>query len=413
MAFMKIAFIVSEFPSLSQTFVLNQVTGLLDLGHDIEIFALKPGDLRKVHDDVIGYGLLKRTTFLPRVPVGRWELALKGLREAIWHFPGHPGVILRALDLRKFRKLRTSFKVILRCIAFLGRGSFDVVHCHFGPCGNVGLQCHLTGAVRGKMVTAFHGFDLTSYVRKNGKGVYDALFAFGDLCMPISHHWQKKLVEMGCSREKVIVHHMGVDTKQFQFRKDNGPKRDRTRVLSVARLVEKKGIRYGIEAVSKIVEQHGGIEYAIVGDGPLKSELEQLARDLKMDKEVRFLGWMNQEGVTELMAQSDILLAPSVTAEDGDQEGIPVVLMEALAMGLPVVSTEHSAIPELIVDRKTGLLAPERDSQALADRIIELMTKDSLVTELKKNGREFVEENFDIGKLNSDLERIFHGLLKT
>jgi colanic acid/amylovoran biosynthesis glycosyltransferase len=411
MTLMKIAFIVSEFPSLSQTFVLNQITGLLDLGHDIEIFALKPGDLRKVHDDVIRHGLLKRTTFLPQVPVGRWELALKGLREAIRHLPGHPGAILRALDLRKFRKLGISFKVILRCMAFFGRGPYDIVHCHFGPCGNVGVQGLLIGALGGRLVTTFHGFDLTSYVKKNGKDIYDALFEHGDLCLPISRHWQKKLTEMGCSRNKVVVHHMGVDTRQFPLKKENPPRADGTKILSVARLVEKKGIRYGIEAMSRIVGQHGNIEYAIVGDGPSRLQLEQLVRDLKLDREVRFLGWMNQGEVTELMTQSDILLAPSVTAEDGDQEGIPVVLMEALAMGLPVVSTRHSGIPELVVDGITGLLAPERDSQALADRISNLITMDGLANELRKNGREFVEENFEIGKLNRDLERIFQELL--
>jgi colanic acid/amylovoran biosynthesis glycosyltransferase len=413
MTLMKIAFIVSEFPSLSQTFVLNQITGLLDLGHDIEIFALKPGDLRKVHDDVMRYGLLKRTSFLPRVPVGRWELALKGLREALVHFPGHPGAILRALDLRRFRKLGTSFKVILRCMAFFDRGPFDIVHCHFGPCGNVGLQGLLIGALRGRLVTTFHGFDLTSYVKKNGKGIYDALFEHGDLCLPISQHWLNRLTEMGCSRKKVLVHHMGVDTRQFPVKKENPRQAGRTRILSVARLVEKKGIRYGIEAMSRMVGQHGNVEYSIVGDGPSRLQLEQLVRDLKLERQVRFLGWMNHQEVTELMTQSDILLAPSVTAEDGDQEGIPVVLMEALAMGLPVVSTHHSGIPELVVDGITGLLAPERDSQALADRISELITIDGLVDELRKNGREFVEENFDIGKLNRDLEAILQKLLQS
>jgi colanic acid/amylovoran biosynthesis glycosyltransferase len=410
---MKIAFIVPEFPSLSQTFVLSQIVGLLDRGHDVEIFAGNAGDEGKLHPDVMKYSLLGQTTYLPEIPNGRLERTVKGLMYALGSFTKHPRSVLRALNVFRFGRLAASFTLVWRIIPFLGRGPFDVIHCHFGPCGMIGIQCILTGALRGRVVTTFHGFDLTSFLRRNGNRIYEDLFEHCDVCMPISNHWRAKLIEMGCDPKKIVVHHMGVNTKGFQGFRTESRKGENVRVLSVARLVDKKGIQFGIEALSKVVEDYPNVEYLIAGDGPLRPQLEQSVKDLGLDGKVRFLGWMNQEEVTGLMMNSEILVAPSITGPDGDQEGIPVVLMEALAMGLPVVSTHHSGIPELIIDGATGLLAPERDSNALADKIMQLIRSDRLVSELRSNGRAYVQENFDIEKLNSGLEGIYRQLLSS
>jgi colanic acid/amylovoran biosynthesis glycosyltransferase len=237
------------------------------------------------------------------------------------------------------------------------------------------------------------------------------LLDYGDLCLPISHHWKNKLITMGCKDEKVMVHRMGVDIAQFDFRKRIRPIKGTIKILSVARLVEKKGIKYSLEAISKVLKSHSNIEYSIAGDGPLRFELEQIIIRLKLEPHVHLLGWRTQVEINELMEQSDILLAPSVTSKDGDQEGIPVVLMEALAMGLPVISTYHSGIPELIIDGQTGLLVQERDSTALATKLNELIGNDSLANELRNNGEKYVKEHFNLDKLNSTLEEIYVKLL--
>ena len=149
------------------------------------------------------------------------------------------------------------------------------------------------------------------------------------------------------------------------------------------------------------------IEYIIAGDGPLKSNLEQIIKQLNLGHHVRLLGSVDHEQAIQLMRQSDILIAPSVTAMDGDQEGIPVVLMEALAMGLPVISTYHSGIPELIIDGKTGFLVNERDSAALADKLIALIDSDSVADKLSNNGIQFIKENYNVDTLNKMLANIY------
>jgi colanic acid/amylovoran biosynthesis glycosyltransferase len=408
---MHIAFIVPEFPSLSQTFVLNQITGLLDRGHDVEIFSATAGNDEKYHRDVIKYDLLDRTMYFPKIPTDSVKRRLIGLQHAFRLLPRYPMIVLKGLNLIRFGRLATSFTIMFRVVPFLGKRDFDIIHCHFGPMGNIAVQCHRAGALNGKIVTTLHGYDMTSYPRKYGMNVYEKLFEVGDVFLPISHHWKTKLIDMGCTAEKVMVHRMGVDIQQFHFRKSVRPIKGTIKILSVARLVDKKGIKYSIEAIAKVLKSHDDIEYSIAGDGPLKLELEHMIRRFKLERHVRLLGWRTQTQVNTLMKQSDILLAPSVTSEDGDQEGIPVVLMEALAMGLPVISTYHSGIPELIIDGQTGLLVQERDSSALAAKLNELIGNDALANTLRDNGEKHVKENFDVNKLNLTLEKIYDQLL--
>jgi colanic acid/amylovoran biosynthesis glycosyltransferase len=201
---------------------------------------------------------------------------------------------------------------------------------------------------------------------------------------------------------------MGIDTARFSATPGKELGQGGLKMLSIARLVEKKGIQYGIEALARVLERAPDrqVKYWIAGDGPLKMQLLAYAASLGVEDRVRFLGWMDQEEISDLMRRADILVAPSVTGPDGDQEGIPVVLMEALAMGLPVVSTLHSGIPELIVDGETGLLARERDAEGLAERILALISDRDLVRRLQNNGRKHVKEQFDICKLNKDLEHM-------
>ena len=126
-----------------------------------------------------------------------------------------------------------------------------------------------------------------------------------------------------------------------------------------------------------------------------------------MDKNIKLSGWKRQSEVMEHLDNSHILLAPSVTAKDGDQEGIPLALMEAMAMGLPVISTLHSGIPELIENGVTGFLVPEKDASALFHTLKHLIQNPDLCLTIGKNGRKYVEEHHDIFKLNKKLEKIF------
>ena len=390
---MRIAFIVNEFPALSQTFVLNQITGLIDRGHKVDIYANKPANQSRIHFDVEKYNLSERTCY--------------------WHMPDN--FFIRVLKhiaplLVNYHKSHCFLQRLSRY--FLGHQQYDIVHCHMGPNAITGMHLQDTGILKSRLITTFYGYDVSSYIKKSGRHVYDQLFKKGDLCIPISEHMKCQLISLGCNEKKIILHRIGVDTKRFSFRPCRLPKDGIVRVISIARLIEKKGIEYGIRAVASIIKRNKKIEYNIIGDGPLKDQLQRLVHELGITSSVKFFGWKEQQEIVGMLNIGDILLAPSVTGKDGDQEGIPVAIMEAMAIGLPVLATKHSGIPELIEDGISGFLVPERDVDALAEKLNYLADYPEIWQGMGRAGRAFVEKHHDIDKLNDMLIGIYNQLIK-
>ena len=409
---MKIAFLIPQFPLLSETFILNQITGLIDRGHKIDIFADIPGYTSQIHEDVKKYNLLGQTCYrYSMMPKNKILRVIKGIGFIIRYVHKYSVPLFNSVNFFKFGRKAASLGLLFQIIPFLEKGPYDIIHAHFGPSGNLSIFLKDLKAIEGRVITTFHGFDMSRYIKDKGDNVYDSLFAKGDLFLPISEYWKNKLIKLGCSKHKIIVHRMGVDTNKFLFSPRKPKNDDKVILLTIARLVEKKGVEYGIKAVAKVMQTHLNVEYRIVGDGPMKRNLEGLIEDLRIVDGVKLLGWKNQEKIVELMKDTDILLAPSVTSKDGDQEGIPVVLMEALAQGLPVLSTLHSGIPELVQDEISGFLIPERDVDALAAKLIYLIEHPEVWSDMGRAGRAYVEKYYDINKLNDQLVVLYQQLL--
>jgi colanic acid/amylovoran biosynthesis glycosyltransferase len=408
---MKIAFIVPVFPSLSQTFVLNQITGLIDRGQEVEIFSNGIGTEEKIHNDVKNYCLLDHTYYFENIPPTKLIRLIKGLKILLTCILIKPSVIWKLLNFKNYRGLSLNFHLLFKIITFLKRGPHDIVHCHFGPSGIIGALMKSIGVVKGKLIISFHAYDLTSYVQKNDEKIYEKLFDVGDLFQPISNYWKEELIKLGCAEEKIIVHRMGVDVDKFSLSKTKYNNSTVIRFLSVARLIEKKGIEYGIRAFAKIAEKFSNVEYLIVGDGPLRNRLIQLIEVLNVKDKIQLLGWMKQHEILDLMDKCMILLAPSITDKNNEKEGIPVVLMEAMAKGLPVISTYHSGIPELVINNKTGLLVGEKNENELVNKIEYLISKPKMIKMLGIEGRKVIEENFNIHKLNHILIRKYQDLV--
>jgi colanic acid/amylovoran biosynthesis glycosyltransferase len=406
---LRIAVFTHEFPALSETFVLNQVTGLLDLGHDVLICANAARDEPMVHPDVVAYGLPERTVHLdvPQHPVRRIMAAI-GL--AWRHFRGRPATLLRYLDVRRHGRFATSLRLLFWGARLDDQPPFDVILAHFGPLGQTAAALREAGAISGRLATVMHGVDVSAYVR-DAPDTYDELFRVGELFLPISEVWKEKLLTLGCDSSRIAVHHMGVQTDRYRFRARRYEPGQALRLLTVGRLMEKKGVADALRAVAQLVRRGIPVSYLIVGDGPLREELETLASELGIADRVGFLGWQNQAAVATLMNTADVLLAPSVTSSDGDQEGIPVTLMEAMASGMLVVSTWHSGIPELVEDGRSGLLVPEGDDEALAAALAGLAHGRPDWAAVSQAARARVEEAFDVRKLNRHLVERFAALL--
>ncbi|MBF0485418.1 MAG: glycosyltransferase [Candidatus Omnitrophica bacterium] len=403
---MRVAFIVGKFPSLSETFILNQMTGLLDQGHMVRIFAGERSSDVMTHEDVIRSGLLQHTRYYCDVPR---SLFIRYLSFP-WHFFLNiwraPGVILKSLNVFRFGKEAASLELFFKALVFLDIRDYDVILCHFGHNGLEGLRMKEIGALQGKLVTAFHTRDITSFIWKDGRNTYKKLFEESAMILPVSRYAKGKLIELGCPEQKINIHHMGVDLSQFDIitRRKFGSLP--MKFLSVAYLVEKKGIRYALEALALLMKEGIVWEYTIIGDGPLRSELGSLTRSLGIVPRVRFMGWQDSGAVRRALKDSDVFLAPSIKAENGDEEGIPVVLMEAMATRVPVITTPTGSIRELVEDGKTGFLVPEKNAKALAQKIVYLYKNPKAVDIVSASGRSLIEQEYNVETLNKILVKI-------
>lgn len=413
---MRIAYIVHRFPTLSQTFILNQITVLIDNGHEVDIYAdgsAKSDD--RVHPDVDKYNLIDQTTYF-NIPNHYFAQAITGLFllcQKTLRRKHLLKIFLEHCKAKKKEALLPRWRAIHLFNCLIDKPAYDVIHCHFGPNGNKGALIKKYLFPESILATTFHGYDLTVEVNSdNCHHPYSQLFELCDLFLPISERWQRRLIELGCPAQKIKVHHMGVDIGRFAPDTDKNSDKD-VEVISIARLSEKKGLQYGIRALKRVKDNYPNLHYSIIGDGPLRQTLEALIAELGLSDNVSLLGWKDQEEVVQLLAQSDILLAPSVTSVNGDQEGIPVVLMEAMAMKVPVISTWHSGIPELVKDKVSGLLVSERDTDAIAQSLILLANSQKMRTEMGFNGRKFIEENFNVRNLNYELTELFERLVES
>lgn len=394
---------------MSESFILKQIAGLLEAGHDVEVFAEEDPQEGKVHDDVLKYNLISRTHYIRTVPRNKFLCRLKTLFLIILNFFKGPVRLSRALKVNIGRGKDFRYLELYFVFLFLGR-KFDIYQCHFGPAGRVGALLKQAD-FKGKVVTTFHGYDVTSYVNQRGSDVYETLFAVGDLFTYNSEATKEKVLALGAPVDKTVKLPMGIDVEKIVFSPRQLKPGQCVNILSVGRLVEMKGREYAIRAMAKVVKKFSNVSYTIVGDGELRESLEKLIDELGVGRWIHLVGWVDDKRLDELYKLSHIFLHPSVTASDGNMEGQGVVLLEAQAYGLPVVATRHNAFVETVLDGKSGILVPERDVQALAGALEMLIGNAGCWAQMGRVGREHVEQNYDIKNLNRKLLDIYKHLL--
>jgi colanic acid/amylovoran biosynthesis glycosyltransferase len=406
---MRVAFFLEEFPRLSETFILSQITGLIDRGVEVDIYASRPAPGSPTHPEVDQYDLLSRTHYREQRPEGRVRRRLSALKLAARAEWQNPATATKFVRLACVAPPGTRVAPFRDMDAAALRRGYDIVHAHYGPLGSRAVMLRELGWISGKVVTSFHAYDISSYVSNAGSHAYDLLFGEGDLFLPISQYGQRKLRDMGCPKERLVVHHMGVDCRTLPFRHPRSDKGQGTRFLGIGRLVDKKGFEYLLDAFAKSRARQRAT-LTLVGGGPLRDALSRQVAALQLNGSVSLIGWQTQPTVRALLSDSDILVAPSVTARTGDEEGIPVAIMEAMATGLPVISTLHAGIPELVNDGVSGLLVPERDSDALARSLDTLHMNRGLWPAMAAAGRRIVEKEYNVSALNDELVKLYEDL---
>jgi colanic acid/amylovoran biosynthesis glycosyltransferase len=405
---MKIAFIVGRFPVLSEAFILNQITGLIDRGHQVDIYALEGYELEeKFHPDVEKYNLLNHTYYALKVPENYVWRTLQGLGLLATNFSKNPLACLQAINVFKYGKQAASLRLLYTTLLFLESQQYDIIHSQFGIYALEAMLAHDVGVLKGKLISSFRGYDISWYIKEKGDRVYDELFKKADFFFTNCDFFKRRILKLGCDPNKVRVLRSGINCSRFAFNTRHPSEDGVFRIATTGRLVEKKGIEYAIRAVAKVAEKYPNIEYNIIGDGNLKEHFEQVIAELKMQDKVKLLGWKHQREIIEILDKSHLFVAPSVTAADGNQDAPVNTLKEAMAMGLPVIGTWHGGIPELIEDGVSGFLVPERDADAISEKLIYLIEHSEKWPEMGKSGRAYVEKHYETNKLNDELVEVY------
>jgi colanic acid/amylovoran biosynthesis glycosyltransferase len=292
----------------------------------------------------------------------------------------------------------------------------SVMHAHFAIDGAVAMP--IADALGIPMVCSLHGFDVTTkeeYLAKSRIGrIYlrrrEELWKKVARFIPTSQYIRDRAVASGFPAEKMEVVYSGLNLSKFT---PGAEPRNRNLILYVGRLIEKKGGTYLLKAVAKVAQRHPEVELAIIGDGPLRQSLEEEAKALNIN--CRFLGkLMHPEpgnSVHDWMRRARVFCGPSVEAADGNSEGVPFVFVESHALGLPAVSFNHAGIKEAVLHGETGLLAPERDIDTLADYLLRMLTDDPFWESCSKRAKTWVWERFDLNVLTRQLEVLYGSVI--
>lgn len=289
------------------------------------------------------------------------------------------------------------------------REKFDVIHVHwtvphfwFGFLGGL--------VSKAPIVSTFYGVELR-WVKSRVplfKPFLKWAIKKSDKVIAISEHTYKEVVGL-YSREVQIIPY-GASLSEKDLNQGKSPSKQKN-ILFVGRLVERKGVQYLIEAFGKIAAGTPA-ELIIVGQGPEKVKLEQLAKEKKLDHRIIFAGFVNDENLRNYYQNCAVLVLPAITDEKGDTEGLGVVLIEALNYKKPVIASNVGGITDIVIDGKTGLLVPEKNSEELAKALKKILKDESLAAKLGEQGYNYVKEKFGWSKIIKELKRVYEEVVK-
>jgi glycosyltransferase involved in cell wall biosynthesis len=313
---------------------------------------------------------------------------------------------------------RTMFRQFGRIPDSLNRAIAEhkpsLIHAQFGLGGALALPIAARTGL--PLVVTFHGGDATKDKHFGRRALVPTIFQrrrekmvdTADTILCVSHFVRETLIARGFPKDKLVTHYLGIEIPENVVLPPAGVGNT---VLFVGRLVEKKGVDTLIDAMAILRESLPSLELSIIGDGPARNDLAKRAKSAGI--KAQFQGWQEERKVRAAMRRALLLAVPSRAAEGGDSEGLPTVIMEAMAIGVPVVASRHAGIPEIVSDRVTGMLVPEADRQALAAAILAVKTEPDLANRLRGEAYADVRARFDAERQSALLERMLLEIVRS
>lgn len=398
---MKIGYVLKIFPKISEKFVTNEILELIKMGHDVHIFSIYHpnkrfmGKEKIVHDEISEYGLLSKTYYSQYVQ--RSILELSGyVSLATGH---HPDNVLH-------NGLCTDVASHFASVVKEKGLNLDMIHAHFAT-EQTFVAIKMSKMLDVPCTCMAHANDI--FINPDAKSLREKFENVSAIATP--SYYNKDYIHnlTGVGKDKIFVIRACPSIDEL---KDLKRIEDGYNILSISRLTEKKGIKYGIIAIKELVKEYPGIMYKIIGSGPLEKDLKRLIRSLDIEDNVKIIGNLDNNMLNNEFNKTTAFILPCIEAKNGDMDGIPVSLMEAMYLKIPVISTKLSGIPELIESGVDGLLVGANDSKQLSNAIRILLTNKDLRTKMGNSGRQKIEKDFNISKEVEKLTNIWKEIIE-
>lgn len=412
----KIAFVVPEFPSVSQTFIVNQITDMIERGNEVRIFSFKKGKLKPIHQAIEKFKLLEKTTYFTFPPYSGAKRILWFLFFTVTNFTA----VIRepAFTLKRLGSVRNAIRNLLlfrSFDAYLKTHAFDVVHVHFGQRGAMVANLIAKGLeTKFKFVVSFHGYDLNPNKIDRYKLAYRNLFKYADSLTVNSPYLEQLLLQVCSQPRNLHVLPEGLRTNQFERQRVNlESEKTPFIILFCGRFVAFKAPDLAVRIMDSLVNRrrHKNLVLRMVGDGKMREEIEKLINDLNVKEHVYLLGALSQEGVLQEMNHAHLFLLPGIhEKETGRAETQGLVIQEAQAMELPVVVSSAGGMKYGLLDGVSGFVLKEGDIEGFADKIELLIGNEPMRLNMAMAGREFVTSTFDTRILGNKLSEIYDAL---
>ncbi|WP_051309223.1 glycosyltransferase family 4 protein [Desulfogranum japonicum] len=399
-----LAMLLKGFPRISETFISNEILRLEQHGIPIRIFSMRHPREPFCHESVTR--IKAQVDYLPTdlfhefnrlfaaaslCAVRKPHTFLQGLRKAGERFQ-------RSQNLGTIKHLLQACYVTERLL----QPSPEIVHLHAHFAHSPTSVAFFTSILSGLPFSfTAHAKDIyTSKPEQLREKIEKASMVF-----TCTNHNRDYLSKLCCSTPLYCLYH-GIDLSLFEQR-ENKPVHSPFHILTVARMTEKKGIPFILRALSRLHKQGMDFTYTLIGDGDDRGLILELIGELGLSDRVRLLGTLPHEEVIKELASADVFVLGCHIAPNGDRDGIPNVLVESLAVGCPAVGTRVSALPEILINKQTGMVVEPEDDAALANALTKVLHEDSLRDVLISEGRRHVEQHFDNSKLIAQLSGLY------
>lgn len=398
---MNIAFFISEFPSVSETFIVNQLLELKRHNQTVHVFSKVRNKGIPVHETINNAGLLNEIVFLDE----QQGNALKNKKALLVKCLQNP-FNCNIIPLFKQVIKKTSPLSVFNFIPFFNTPKYDIVHAHFGVNGNYVAQLRKMGLFKeAKFITTFHGYDLDEQYA--GTGFYKDLIHECHRFTVNSNYSKSRLLKLGVNKNQISVLPVGVNLELFKRKIKSQKNNAEIRLLFIGRLIKLKGPDLFIR-ICRLLKEKFQLKFKakVIGDGILLDDLQNLIDEFKLNDSVVLCGSLTQERIIGEMEEADIFVLPGIY-DEGKGEAQGLVIQEAQAMNLPVLISDVGGMPEGIIDGISGFVLPENDLEAFAGKTVWLANNREKRKEMGQAGRKFVSEHYDIEKLNHQLLALY------